>query len=77
MQLKIKYFGMLAEVAQCREEDLHCNEVTVYGLLKVLYGKYPKLKEKNFQIAQNNELLSPKAKLTTGEIALLPPFAGG
>jgi len=35
------------------------------------------LKDKPFQVAQNNELVPIKTKLINQEIVLLPPFSGG
>lgn len=77
MQLTIKYFGMLAEITQRKEEAIQIESDTISELLDALNIKYPKLKEKRFQIAQNNELVSKDTKLQASEIALLPPFAGG
>ena len=39
--------------------------------------KYPDFKNKDFRIAQNQELVADTALLTGQEIAVLPPFAGG
>lgn len=77
MLLTIKYFGMLAEITQRKEENIQFENDTVSDLLESLCIKYPKLKGRSFQIAQNNELISKEAKLQASEIALLPPFAGG
>lgn len=77
MNLNIKYFGLIAEVTQCNEETLEITETTVYAFLDVLYEKYPNLKDKDFQIALNNELISKNELITGSEIALLPPFSGG
>ncbi|MFT5250135.1 MAG: molybdopterin synthase sulfur carrier subunit, partial [bacterium] len=43
----------------------------------VLFQKYEVLKNKDFQIAQDNELTANETIVTATEIALLPPFAGG
>ncbi len=77
MQITIKYFGMLAEVTNCQEEILDEEVTTVSEVLHILYDKYPLLKEKGFQIAQNQVLVGKETRLTEGELALLPPFAGG
>ncbi|WP_233357749.1 MoaD/ThiS family protein [Haloflavibacter putidus] len=42
-----------------------------------LFEKYPELQQKDFKIAQNQELVSDETLLTGQEIAVLPPFAGG
>jgi molybdopterin synthase sulfur carrier subunit len=77
MNLNIKYFGLLAEVTQCKEETLMFSKNSVSDLLEVLFEKYPNLKEKDFQVAQNLEIVSKDAILLNTEIALLPPFSGG
>ncbi|MCF7569093.1 MoaD/ThiS family protein [Sabulilitoribacter arenilitoris] len=77
MLITIKYFGQIAEVTQKEEEQLEVNKNSVSGLLNTLYSKYSDLKNKDFQIAQNQELVDLDAELTGAEIALLPPFAGG
>ena len=77
MQLNIKYFGMLAEITNCSEETIVFSKSSVSELLEVLFEKYPALKEKDFQVAQNHEIITKEAVLIEGEIALLPPFSGG
>jgi molybdopterin synthase sulfur carrier subunit len=77
MKIKIKYFGMLTDITSCEEEIIDFSGVLISELLEVLFIKYPNLKNKNFQVAQNNELVPVKAKITSQEIVLLPPFSGG
>jgi molybdopterin synthase sulfur carrier subunit len=43
----------------------------------MLFNKYPELKTKDFQVAQNNEIVSKDTPILNHEIALLPPFSGG
>lgn len=77
MNLTIKYFGMLTEVTQCQEESIEFTQTTVIELLNQLFGKYPSLKEKNFQVAQNQTIVAHETTISNPEIALLPPFSGG
>jgi sulfur-carrier protein len=77
MNLNIKYFGLLVEVTQCSEETLAFSKASVSELLNVLFEKYPNLKNKDFQVALNNEIVSKNTLITENEIALLPPFSGG
>lgn len=77
MQLNIKYFGLIAEVTSCNEESLETNSNTISELREELYNKYPVLINKDFQVAQNREVVSNDSKITGDEIALLPPFSGG
>jgi sulfur-carrier protein len=77
MKLNIKYFGLLAEVTRCDEETITFSKSSVLELLDVLFEKYPNLKDKDFQVAQNHEIVSMDNLVNSNEIALLPPFSGG
>lgn len=77
MHITIKYLGQIAEVTNKEEESLEFFGSLVSELLETLNKKYNNLKNKDFQVAQNQELVSLETELTGGEIALLPPFAGG
>ena len=77
MNISIKYFGLLTEVTSCSAETLKFHGETVEELLAQLYMKYPSLKGKDFQVAQNQELVSFQEHINGTEIALLPPFSGG
>jgi molybdopterin synthase sulfur carrier subunit len=77
MQLKIKYFGVLTEITQCNDERIEFLKSSVSDLIAVLFEKYPELKTKDFQVAQNHEIVSKTSLITETEIALLPPFSGG
>ncbi len=77
MTLTIKYFGVIAEITQCHEEVLEFTKSSIDDLLSLLFDKYPKIKTKDFQVAMHNEIVSRDAVVSTHEIALLPPFAGG
>ncbi|MEM7186567.1 MAG: MoaD/ThiS family protein [Bacteroidota bacterium] len=67
----------MAEVTKCDEEVVEFTETTLSALLEQLFAKYPSLKEKDFQVAQNNTIVSGDAEIMESEIALLPPFSGG
>ncbi|GAL71552.1 MoaD/ThiS family protein [Jejuia pallidilutea] len=77
MLITIKYFGQIAEVTQKDEEQIETSKGSILELLSTLNAKYSDLKHKEFQIAQNQELVNLETKLTGAEIALLPPFSGG
>ena len=77
MNLTIKYFGMLAELTGCTEENIHFQKNTGAELLDQLYGKYPTLKNTSFKIAQNQEIIQKEEILSSNEVVLLPPFSGG
>lgn len=77
MLLDIKYFGIISEVTGLSDEPMEFNGSTISELLELLYKKYPNLKNKDFQVAQNREITSFETKISGEEIALLPPFSGG
>ena len=77
MHITIKYFGQIAEITQKEEESLEFSGSLVSNLIETLHSKYDTLKNKDFQVAQNQELISIETELTGAEIALLPPFSGG
>jgi len=77
MHITIKYLGQIAELTNKEEESLEFSGNLVSELIETLHSKYNTLKTKDFQIAQNQELVSIETELTGAEIALLPPFAGG
>jgi molybdopterin synthase sulfur carrier subunit len=77
MKLNIKYFGLLAEITNCNEENLEFSKSTISELIELLNNKYPDLQNKNFQVAQNCEIVSSDTIVSFEEIALLPPFSGG
>jgi molybdopterin synthase sulfur carrier subunit len=77
MQLNIKYFGLIAEITRCNEETLEFSNATIAQLKEVLVDRYPELNTKDFQIAQNKEIVSSNTIVSGEEIALLPPFSGG
>lgn len=77
MKLKIKYFGLIAEITNCSHETIDFVEGSISDLLEKLFLKYPELKSKDFQVAQNQEIISKISILKGNEIALLPPFSGG
>lgn len=77
MNIEVKYFGRIAEITGCNLEFLASAETSVDGLISQIFDKYPALKEQEFKIAQNQELVSGSEALSGAEIALLPPFSGG
>lgn len=77
MYITVKYFGQIAELTQRDEESIEFSGDLISELLDLLHSKYNDLKTKDFQIAQNQELVTNETKITGQDIALLPPFAGG
>lgn len=77
MKLNIKYFGLIAEITHCNEEIFEFSKVTISELQEALFTKYPELKTKDFQVAQNQEIVGVETIVSGEELALLPPFSGG
>lgn len=78
MELRLNYFGMIAEAANIQQEMLSLDVKTVGDLKLVLIEKYPALVKLNYQFAVNQNLVEDNFHLSNAdEIALLPPFAGG
>ena len=71
MLVTIKYFGMLAELTNCNEETIEFSGNYISELLEELFLKYKSLKNKPFQVAQNNELVPIETKLNNQEILKL------
>jgi molybdopterin synthase sulfur carrier subunit len=76
MTISINYFGMLAEITRCESEQLEFKG-TIADLKNLLLQKYPEFAQKDFRIAQNEELVEDRTQLNGSLIAVLPPFAGG
>ena len=77
MQLNIKYYGLLVDATNCNDEVIDFSKSSISELLDILFEKHPNLKGKDFQVAQNQEIVSKNDIVSDNEIALLPPFAGG
>ena len=77
MLLQIKYFGILTEVTGRASEDLEFSGATVNELLDQLFAVYPELRNKDFKVAVNQEIVSNLSAINNTEVALLPPFSGG
>ena len=80
MNLKIKYFGMLAEAVGSQEMEFHIEtpQISIAELNEMILQKHPELKSMSFKIAVNQDIVNNNLIITENdEIALLPPFAGG
>lgn len=80
IQLKVRYFGMLADITSCQEEEIITNSTATLGELKTtLLEKYPQLMGRTYKVAINMSLDSnDETSIANGdELSFLPPFAGG
>ncbi len=79
MELKILYFGMIAEITQKKEEILSVQEkCSLIELKNILKNEYQGLGSLSFKVAIDRKISTDSILLdSTNEIALLPPFSGG
>lgn len=80
MTITIKYFGLVADITNIKEEEFNLTEsiLTTEDLALNLHQKYTDLKNTSFVIAVNKTIATSDLKLNNNDIiALLPPFAGG
>jgi sulfur-carrier protein len=77
MEVKVLFFGVLAEVSGTSFK--HYNNVKSIGDLKLrIQDEFPEIVHYNFRISINSELTDNDLMLKSGdEVALMPPFAGG
>jgi sulfur-carrier protein len=80
MNLTLKYFGLLVDITQKKEEVLHLdqNKVALSDVKSAIETLYGELKNANYTIAVNQLMCTLESTINDGDvIALLPPFAGG
>ncbi|MBK9388875.1 MAG: MoaD/ThiS family protein [Bacteroidetes bacterium] len=77
MEVKVLFFGVLAEVAGTALK--HYSDVNLMSDLKHrISDDFPEIVHYNFRIALNSQIIEGEQELKAGdEIAYLPPFAGG
>ena len=80
MEIRVKYFGIIADITQKKEEVFFVDNES--NTLKLLQSKleinYPKILVINYSVAVNQKFLQNDILLKNDDvIALLPPFAGG
>jgi molybdopterin synthase sulfur carrier subunit len=77
MEIKVLFFGVLAEVAKTAFR--HYRNVKSFGDLRLrIADDFPEIIHYNYRISVNNEIVNNEPVLRDGdEIAFLPPFEGG
>ena len=80
MEIIVKYFGIIADITQKKEEVFYLEEElnTIKNIKSKVEIKYPKILVINYSVAVNQKFLQNDVLLKNNDIiALLPPFAGG
>ena len=84
MQVKVKYFGQIAELTNRNDEVLNIqnsdykNEMTMGDLIEKILSEYNSLDKVSFRMSLNMKIVGTDAIISENdEIAILPPFAGG
>jgi sulfur-carrier protein len=77
MDVKVLFFGVLAEVSGTALKHYHDVKSTKELILKI-QDDFPEMVHYNYRIAVNSEITDNEHALNKGdEVALMPPFAGG
>jgi molybdopterin synthase sulfur carrier subunit len=77
MDVKVLFFGVLAEVAGTAFRHYHEVRSTKDLILKI-QDEFPEFVHYNYRLAVNSEIIDKERALIQGdEVALMPPFAGG
>lgn len=80
MTITLKYFGLLVDITQKKEEVFAMEEdkMSVSFLKSKMETAYEELKNTNYSIAVNQSMSSLDYNIKDQDvIAFLPPFAGG
>jgi molybdopterin converting factor small subunit len=80
MQIKLKYFGQIAEIMNSQESIIKLNkkESSLFSIKHKLISEQPELKDINFKLALNSSIVNEDIMLNNNdEISFFPPFAGG
>jgi molybdopterin synthase sulfur carrier subunit len=80
MTVTLKYFGLLADITQLKEEQFtfEGNIISVSDLKSKIENSYQTMQNTSYSIAVNQEMSSLQGTIKDQDIiAFLPPFAGG
>ena len=80
MTITLKYFGLLADITQLKEEQFTFDEetISVSALKSKIESSYQDMQNTTYTIAVNQAMSSLQSTIKDKDvIAFLPPFAGG
>lgn len=77
MEIRVRFFGVLAEVAQTRFR--HYRDIISFSdLVHRITDEYPGMNQYDYRVAVNGEIVNEEPALShMDEVAFMPPFAGG
>ena len=77
--MKVLYFAELKEILGTDSENIDLSyDITVKDFITNLFEKHPSIREKQFQIAVNEEFVQNDDVVRPDDIvALIPPVSGG
>jgi molybdopterin synthase sulfur carrier subunit len=77
MEIRVLFFGVLAEVSQTRFR--HYRDIISFSdLVHRIADEYPEMNQYYYRIAVNGEIVNEDPVLKNmDEVAFMPPFAGG
>lgn len=77
MEVKVLFFGVLAEVTGTNFKHYH-DVTSINDLKQRIRDEFPEIIHYNFSISLNNEITGTDLLLKPGDVvAFMPPFAGG
>ena len=80
MTITLKYFGLLADITQLKEEQFIFDEetISVSALKSKIESSYQNMLNTTYKIAVNQTISDLKTEINDQDVvAFLPPFAGG
>ena len=77
MEIKVNYYGKLAEIAGKSSEIISIEESSVLAVKKTLEQNYISMTDLTYQIAESNAILNENDSILTKELDIFPPFSGG
>ncbi|AID42107.1 MULTISPECIES: molybdopterin converting factor subunit 1 [Bacillales] len=77
--MKLLYFAEIKDILEKTSEEIDLSyDITVDEFLTDLFERYPQIKDKQFQIAVNEEFVQYDDIVHPNDtVALIPPVSGG
>lgn len=77
--MKLLYFAEIKDILEKTSEEIDLSyDITVDEFLTDLFERYPQIKDKQFQVAVNEEFVQHDDIVHPNDtVALIPPVSGG